>query len=71
MALEVLDSIRHVALLIHLSFLWNWNAVDLCASDNAARDWELRAGAHQVGIDLASALTAFVDAPGVILVFNV
>jgi hypothetical protein len=55
---------------MRLAFLWNWNAVDLSASDNAAGDWKLRAGAHQVGIDLASTLTAFVDAPGIVLVLT-
>ena len=57
----------HVAIWVCLVHLWDWHAVDLSASDDATRNWKLRAGAHEVGIDLASALTAFVDAPVVML----
>jgi hypothetical protein len=62
-----LVDLGHVAIRVCLVHLWDWHAVDLSASDDAARDWKLRAGAHEVGIDLASALTAFVDAPVVML----
>ena len=57
----------HVAIWVCLVHLWDWHAVDLSASDDATRNWKLRAGAHEVGIDLACALTAFVYAPVVML----
>jgi hypothetical protein len=57
----------HVTIRVCLVHLWDWHAVDLSASDDATRNWKLRAGAHEVGVDLASALTAFVDTPVVML----
>jgi hypothetical protein len=58
---------HHVAVLLCLAHLWNWHTVDLGTSDNTTSDWELRASTHEVGVNLASALTTFIDAPVVVL----
>jgi hypothetical protein len=62
-SLELHAGVDHVAVLLCLAHLWDGHTVDLSASDDATCDWELRAGAHEVGIDLTSALAAFVDTP--------
>lgn len=64
--LEFLRGVCHVAVQMGLAFRRSRDGIDLGATDNAAGDWEYRAGVHKVGVDLSRSLTALVDAPRVI-----
>ena len=62
-ALQILAGMSQVTVYLRLVRMRHGNTVDLCTTNYASCDWELRASTHQVGVDLACTLATLVDSP--------